>query len=293
MIIGFNAFGDKAGFDVYNIVNNFSRFELSNVIADEINMREKTDIDIYDSTKSEWQYDNLLLALFKENLEGGNVSLNGMPINYLRLKKRKKETLTWDNIVDIPFDTDTVNYSYIDKYIESLQEYEYAIQPLGAGGITGNQIISSIEADFEGVWICSKDKQYQLLYNLNLGDYETVMPTSVIETIGNQYPIVQVNGIVKYRKGNIKCRLISDTTINQGKTDRQQEKLNRQNIMDFLTDRRPKVFKDSSGEHMMIMLFDPSVSPINELSQQIYDLSVSFVEIGGTDANSLKNNGLL
>ena len=42
--------------------------------------------------------------------------------------------------------------------------------------------------------------------------------------------------------------------------------------MSFLTDKKPKLYKDSSGEMMVIMLSgNPILTPINELSQQMYE----------------------
>ena len=88
--------------------------------------------------------------------------------------------------------------------------------------------------------------------------------------------------------------LVSNSTESKGAIDRKQEKILRNNIMSFLTDKKPKLYKDSSGEMMVIMLSgNPILTPINELSQQMYDLEVEFVEIAGTDSKSLIENGLL
>lgn len=292
MFIGVDCFGES--FDVYNVVNNYYRLELSNSIIDETNIRSRTDLDITNSNKTIWQYDNILLALYKDNLEAGNVNLNGIEIEYIKLKKRKIEDLQWQELKNIQLLTGVYLYEYIDKYVESLQDYEYAIQPIGAGGIIGNNIIAQIECKFEGTWLLDKDKQYKLLYNLNVGDYETIIPNTIIETLGGQYPFVFTNGNIKYRKGNIRCSLLSDSTINTGNIDRKQEKFIRKSIMDFLTDKKPKIYKDSSGEFMVISIIgNPVLSPNNNLSQQIYDIGINFVEIANSDSQSLIDNGLL
>lgn len=294
MFIGLDAFGDFVAFDTFNIVDNFYRLELMNMKADEVNIKENVDTVIDDESKEEWHYSQILLALFQNNLEAGNLQLNGLPVEYIKIKKRKKEDLIWNEMKHIPFNRDVHDYYFVDKYVEALQTYEYAVQPVGAGGVVGNNIYSEIESDFEGAWLVNKDRDFQLFFNLEISPYETVISTSVIETLGGQYPIVFTNNNVKYRKGQLKCMLVSNSTSDKGIIDRKQEKIIRNNIMSFLTDKKPKLYKDSSGEMMIIMLSgNPTLTPINELSQQIYNLEVEFVEVAGTDSKSLIENGLL
>lgn len=294
MFIGLDAFGDFVAFDTFNIVDNFYRLELMNMKADEVNIKENVDTVIDDESKEEWHYTQVLLALFQNNLEAGNLQLDGMPVEYIKIKKRKKEDLLWNEMKYIPFDKNVHDYYFIDKYVEALQTYEYAVQPVGADNVVGNNIYSEIEADFEGVWLVDKDRDFQLFFNLEISPYETVVPTSVIETLGGQYPVVFTNDNVKYRQGQLKCMLVSNSTESNGAIDRRQEKILRNNIMSFLTDKKPKLYKDSSGEMMVIMLSgNPTLTPINELSQQIYNLEVEFVEVARTDSKSLIENGLL
>lgn len=296
MIIGLSGFGDNTeAFETFNIVNNFNRIELTKMKADELSIKEETNIAIEDESKEEWHYTQILLALFEENLEAGNVSLNGMPIEFIKIKKRKKEDLIWNEVKHVPFDKNVKDYYYIDPYVSALDDYEYAVQPIGAGGVAGNNIYNEIEVDFDGAWLIDKEKQYKLLYNLEIGDYETVIPSTVVETLDSQYPYVLQNGNIKYRKGSLQCMLVSDSTINgYGLIDRKQEKRIRENIMSFLTNKKPKLYKDSSGMMMVIMLDgNPRLIPRNDLSQRIYELSIDFIEIADTDTQSLIDNGLL
>ena len=81
------------------------------------------------------------------------------------------------------------------------------------------------------------------MINLNIGSYETVIPTEIVETFGSQYPKVTSSGDVKYRKGNLSCVLASDNTLDSGIINIKEEKKIRRVIMSFLTDRKPKYFQ--------------------------------------------------
>jgi hypothetical protein len=292
MILGLSGFGEA--FETFNIVNNFSRLELTKMKADEVSIKEETNIAIDNELKEEWHYTQVLLALFQNNLEAGNVGLNGMPIKYIKVKRRKEEELLWDEIGRIVFDKNTSDYYFVDKFVEALQDYEYAVQPVGDNNVAGNNIYNEIEADFNGAWLIGKDKQFQFLHGLEIGDYETVIPSSIIETLGSQYPYVLESGAIKYRKGSFNCILLSDATARATQINRKQEKLIRNNIMNFLTDGKPKMYKDSSGMIMIVKLSEnPKVIPINELKQRVYKIDVGFVEIAGIDSQSLVDNGLI
>lgn len=282
-------------FKVLNETNKYNKAIFKNAIFDEVHMIESIDI-VCSEDKKEWDYDTVFLWR-GDSLEAGNVQLNGVPINQIIIRRRKKDEFTFENIKALDFDEETQFYEFKDRFIESYEDYIYGIQPSGGAiesPVFGETTTSEIESEFESVWIVGKGTQYQLRYNLEVGNYETTMPSSVVETLGSQYPFVMANGHVKYRKGNIKCMLVSDKTVEFGYINPKEEKKIRRAIMAFLTDKKPKYFKDGSGETMLISIFNaPALTPRNELSQLVYEMTVEFVEIGDTSAQNLINIGLL
>ena len=224
------------------------------------------------------------------------MELSGLPINKLLIRRRKKDDYKFEDVRAFDFDPDVQFYEFKDRFIESHEDYVYGIQPMGGSvenPVLGETTNGEVESEFDSVWIVGKDTQYRLMYNLEVGDYETVIPTGITETLGSQYPIVSKSGNVKYRKGNIRCMLVSDKTMEYGDINPKEEKKIRRSIMAFLTDNKPKYFKDGSGEAMLISIINaPTLSPRNELNQLIYEIGVEFVEIGGIDSNTLINAGL-
>lgn len=294
MIIGYDFMGydDGAVFDSKNVVNKFYRLELLNAVFDEINVRTKTDTGC-SSEKQEWQFDTKLLAKFQGNLEAGNIQVQGNQIEFIQFKKRKIGDLEWLNVAILPYELDKLVYEYDDKFVEAGEIYEYAILPLAYGGIEGEYVTDDIECKFDHTWLFDKDNNFKLMYNIEYGDIETVMPSNTYEPLGSKYPIVSYNGELDYRRGVIKSLLIADNSTN-GKIDVRQEKLLRNNIINFLKNKKPKIIKDSSGNYLLISIIgNPKLVPNNNLSRLLYEINFEFIEIGNVyDENTLIHSGL-
>lgn len=288
---------DNEYFSELNNTTSHSEVKIENAVFDEIHIIENTTEPI-NSSKIEWQYDTVFLANFMNSLSAGNLGVTGgVPITQLKIKRKKSDDLIYEDLIIFDFDKEKLTYEYKDRFVESFEDYDYAIQPLGGSKenpIMGDSLVSQISVEFDSAWLIGKDKQYKLMYNLTIGDYETIIPSAIIETLSGQYPKISSNGDMKYRRGNLTCMIVSDSTSKNNDISPKDEKRLRRAIMDFMTDKKPKVFKDSSGEIMLVQIIDtPTLSPVNELGQRIYNISFSFVEIGGMDTESLKNAGIL
>lgn len=274
---------------------NYTVARFQNAIFDEVHMRESVDI-VYNPTKDDWDFTTVFLWDCT-SIEAGNIALEGLPINKLVVRRRKKEDFIFEDVHSFDFDSNIQFYEYRDRFIESWEDYVYGIQPMAGSeesAILGETTAAEISTSFEGVWIVGKDVQYKLMFDLEVGAYESTMPSQVVETMGSMYPVVVANGDVNYRKGNLTCRLVSDATWNTGLIDPKQEKQLRRAITTFLRDRKPKFFKESSGESMLISIVgNPTLQPANELGQSIYNISIEFVEVGDASFESLKTAGLV
>ena len=297
IILDYKPFATNSEYNiVLNEVTRFNSIIAKKAIFDEIHIIENITTPIT-TDKLQWQYDTVFLWMCN-SMEAGNLSLSGeIPINNLKIRRRKKDDLVFEDMKIFDFDINEQTYEFKDRYVESLEDYVYAIQPMGGSTenpILGENTIAEVYCEFESTWIIGKDKQYKLMYDLSVGDYETVIPSGLIETVGRQYPFITKNGNIKYKKGSLKCKLISDATILAGSTNAKEEKKYRRAIEKFLTDNKPKLYKDGSGQMMLISLVDaPTLTPNNDLNQLIYDISINFVEIANVDTQSLINNGLL
>lgn len=275
------------------VIYNKARFEKA--IFDEVHMIESVDI-LCTQDKKEWDYDTVFL--WKGNsVEAGNIELGGIPINKLLIRRRRKDDFVFENVKTFDFDKNVQFYEFKDRFIESYEDYVYGIQPMGGSienPILGETTTGEVECEFDSVWIVGKDTQYKLMYNLEVGSYETVIPTDVVETLGSKFPKVMSSGNVNYRKGNLRCMLVSNDTVQLNTINPKEEKKLRRSIIAFLTSRKPMYYKSGDGETMLISIINaPTLTPRNELNQLIYEIDINFVEVGEIDTQSLINAGLL
>lgn len=298
MFIGLDLLADEEALTpTYNSVNNINKIIIQNAIYDEINIKEKTDIP-FDTNKIEWEYDNLLLAKFENNLNGGNVDFTGLTVAKLAVKRRKIEEFAWKTIKEFEYNKNTINYEFYDKYVEANQEYEYTIVPVTDGNVEGNYInIDTIIPEFEGTFLVDKNNLYKLLYNLEYNPTERVQLNEIYHPVGSKYPIVVSNGDINYEKGSLKALVLSDNTLNSSgsKIDKRQEKLLRKNLVDFLTKKSPKILKDGNGNIWVIsILGNPQIEYLNNLGQSLANIHIEWIEVAdANDVNSLSINGLM
>jgi hypothetical protein len=270
--------------------SNFTKLQMKNGVFDELFLDE--DILTYSNTKEQWHYKTVIIPKFINNLEAGTAETGGIPIKYIKFQKRKVDELTWLDVGLLPYDFLERLYLFTDKYIQNGYEYEYCALPLTAT-VTGNRLTSeTIKADFDGNYLTDKTNNYKFMYNTELGDIEHIQNYSLQETLNAKYPITTFSNN-DYRKGVIKCLFLSNSTIeNYGTVDVRQEKNNRSNLMSFLKNRKPKLFRTSSGEYMIVLSLNPRETPNNSVIG-ISEVSVDFVEIDEINNDTLVLNGLV
>jgi len=295
-LVGYDifAYSNLGMFQTNNNISIPSSVELTNSIVDEIHIKNDT-LSEFKTEKEPWQPSTVALGKFQNDLSYGNMNLNGLTITKLLFKKRKIDSFNWIQFASIPFDPQKNIYEVIDRLVESGETYEYCVIP-ATSTVEGDMKTKTIDVEFDGTYISDKDSYYKLYYNIEMGDIVQNQPSATIETLGSQYPIVVYNSSINYKSGSIQCLLLSDSTVESfGKIDIRQEKLLRNKIMSFLTNKKPKIFKDSSGNFMIINIINqPRLIPNNSLSGLVYDLSFDFVEVANPyDQKSLNMTGLV
>ena len=295
MIIGYNFLSDEDSLTPsYINIGNIYKMIVSNAIYDEINIIDDGQY-VFNINKSNWDYNNILLCVFQNNLNGGNVDFTDKTVSFLKIKRRKIEEFDWQDLHSFVYDKNAIDYEFYDKYVESGQEYEYTILPVTSDGTEGDLInIKNIISLFDGVFLINKDNMFRLIYNLEYNSTERVMQNEEYTPIGSKYPIVVNNGDIDYEKGSLKALVITEDS-ETGVIDRRQEKLLRKQLLNFLTSKKPMLLKDgNSNIYIISILGSPSIDYINELNQGLAHISFNWVEIGDSnDTQDLTNNGLL
>jgi len=261
-----------------------------NCILDEIKIDEA--ILEYNATKQEWGFDTLFQPKFKGTLEGGDVGNKGMAIEYIAIEKRKFDTLKWDRVALIPYKSTQILYEYIDKYVQSTQDYEYAVLPL-TSGIKGEANIEKITCDFDYMWLVDKNSQIKLKCNVKQSDYTTNESMTTVEPLEGNYSIIFENDL-SYIKSSITATIASDELIDNNSINKVHERKIRDNVLQFLRDKKPKIYKTSNGQFLLVKLSNVKETPMQQLNYNISDVSFDITEIGNpNDINDLEQMGLV
>jgi hypothetical protein len=333
LFLGLDFYGENSYYNTEINISNLANIQIQNCIVDEIKVDEEIN-DLYNSTvtkteessgygdgyygdggfgegipnivyklnynKDEWGYDTVLLSLFTNEtlLEAGNINNNGVEVEYIRFKKRKADSLVWQTISDISFNSNNQLYSIIDRLVQSTEQYEFACVPL-TSGIEGRESTVQIQCDFEGLWLVDKTQGIQFYYDLEYGEIENVTQVAVHQPLQSLFPYVQTSA-TDYHKSSISATIISADTLNRNTTDGsqiniRQERLLRESIFAFLKNRKPKILKDGNGRYYMVMILgSPREKPMNELQGAIVGTQFDWIEVGDAfDNDTLKSANLV
>jgi len=294
LILGYNSFLSTNS-NITLPSNRYYKLELQNAIFDAIEGYDDI-TKAYSSDKEVWEYNTALNAEFKNELEGGNVDLNGQDLRWLLFQKRRKDDLTWNTIAKLGYDSTVKLYQIMDYYIENAEIYEYCIVPLSTNLLGNRTETVEIIPNYDGIWLTDSQNNVKLLYDISQGDDEFVKPRTSIETLGGQYPIHTSSGNLDYRKGSVKATVLSDASMDGNGIDIRQEKINRNNIIDFVKSWKPKLYRNAySGEMLMVgITSNPKFTHNNDLQGRIGEVSFDFEEVGNTlNDTDMRNNGFI
>lgn len=294
MFLGLDCLGEKV-FENVIVTGDFNYCEIGNGKFDALYITISENENMENVKNDYWETGKTILFTdFDNSIKGGNVYGN-LNIKAIKIKRRKVGDVRFEDLKIVPYTPDKITYVYVDNFVEALEEYEYMIQPIATNGALGNSISKKIEVeDFTGAWFVTEDDMVHCTHALQIGGYAIKMAKKTVETMGYQYPFVMTNGEINYRTGKLDCVLVSSHTEKAIAINKKQEKINRERIRKFFTDKTPMVFKDSTGEYMVISVDgEPEFLPINELKQALTKFSVGFTEVKGKDLLALHHAGII
>lgn len=295
IIIGMSFLGydDGCVFETVNCHHDYNAVNVKYGLIDHLHIDK--DLNTSDTVEktSYFTYETIINGNLQNNLEFGSLNNMGIEIDKIRFQRRKIEDQFWTDVSELDYDVNTKRYyEAIDKYIANDFDYEYSLLPI-SNEVTGNRVISSpIKVDFDGYYISDKNHNYRIFYDAQMGNIEHISPSTVFEPINSRYPVVSY-GQLDYRKSSLSGMILSASTIKNDFPDIKSQKLEKQQLLNFLKSKRPKVFRGMDGELMLIQITDNPVEEPNNDAISIANVSFSFVEIGDMNSNTLKDHGML
>ena len=298
MFVGMNHFGEAGNLvfiDPFHIPN-YQKVEIYGGVIDHLYIDEDTDFS-YSTEKPEgWAYLTALNFKADNSMEGGSVEADNIQIEKIRFQKRGWQELEWMDVAEIPYEPhEKVYYEAIDKYIANDFGYQYSILPVAAGSVLGNRVRSTeILADFYGAFISDGYTNYRMLYDVELSDIENNISNAVFEPLNSKFPIV-VHSDLDYESFSVKSTFISAETMkkNAEVITIRMERLGKDELLRFMKNGRPKVYRDTNGRLKLVSVVgSPVESPLAGV-QGIAKLSFDMVEIGEMDNETLRNHNLI
>lgn len=302
---GISHFGDKNSFyDTQIHLSNGNRLELTECILDEIKIDLSVDIG-YSPTKKEWTYTTHLHAKFQDNIEGGNISVQGLYIEYIRLDRRIKGDSKWQTLIYYKYDPSITEYSFSDSTVANAMIYEYSVLPIAYGGIEGRRNSQEIEVNFEAYFIMNAERYFMMYMNAGYGSLQQNAIAGVHVPMGNKYPIVVHSGKSNYKSGSFgglffvgECEM---PTLEITNSVIRQTKIYRETFLQWLFDGTSKLLKDTAGNAFIIDILDTArIDLKRESIDTTSEISFDFVETGNGESledlrlcNILISNGVI
>ncbi|MEG2381078.1 MAG: hypothetical protein RSB38_05225 [Oscillospiraceae bacterium] len=257
--------------------------QISNSISDEIYMTSQP-LNYSTSIPTTWDFDTILHAKFNNNLLAGNVEFAVGEVSKLRLKRRKRESVKWDILLEQPVSTiKDLHIEWEDRTARANTSYEYAIVPM-FGDVEGSFFASDITTDFRGLFIMDRDNTFATELDVKITE-QREKPRAVIKTINRKYPFVISNGKNDNNAGSLSAQFLeyypeSDDWNVDG------VRLYLDNLKDFLNNGTMKLIKYEDGRMWLIDLSSPSITDTEDGMQAMVHTSFDWVEIGDCDDSS-------
>lgn len=183
-------------------------------------------------------------------------------------------------------------FSFTDYTASDDQEYEYALVPV-VEDVEGNYLTITATSTFDGVFLTDGTDIYKFYADVAYGNFQQTQKVNAHEPFGRKYPVIVSNGATNYMAGSMSGMVLAGDYLKTGKFDRRAIARERDTLLKFLTNKKPKILKDWNGNIWMVAIVDnPSVTYYDGSGMGLMNVSMTFMEVGdATDANDLAANG--
>lgn len=206
----------------------------------------------------------------------------------------------------------TFKHLYYDYSVEDGSRYSYTLKQRGDYQKVTRS--TAIFATFESMMLVSAERTLNIEFDPTVSSFKYAVAEAITPTLGGAYPFVRRNGHQMYRTFTIgglisflmdKNNFYSKSQAFGGTSgatayealgygdleDVAYERRFREEVMRFLYDNQPKLFKSPTEGNIIIKLTNVSFSPKTELGRRIYSFTATATEIAENSYdNYLKYN---
>lgn len=287
--------GSRSTDPTFTNITDMNSIELRNSVCDEIYV--SAGLQDYDpDNKPSWDMNTKMYAHFNDNLLAGNVEYTLSTLSSIRIKRRPLGEYNWITLHEVTNITDLsqTNLVFFDRTAVAI-DYEYALVPV-INGVEGEYVIQQIKPEFKGVFVVGLDKIYSTMININsVGELlpQRNFNVNSVVPIDSKYPYVFQNGITSYDSGTLSATWAQFDRENceWHFTDNWRY---RKELIDMLTDGKPKILKYEDGRGWLIAVVGNTVTETANGHPDIVLTSFNWEEIGSlTSSNDLYFSGFI
>lgn len=196
-----------------------------------------------------------------------------------------------------------MNFTFIDFLNQYGKTYKYALVPLLTqtqsgveveveGGYTVSDEVQSI---FDGVFIADSTGSQKCKANVGYGNVDMNQVVGSITPIGAKYPIVITNSQNQYHNGSISGTIVPDDYYVNGNLSRIDMVNKRNELEQFLTNKRAKIIKDWNSNIWLVMITDNiGCNFNNNYGMGMVSFNANWIEVGDpTNQQDLQATGLI
>lgn len=295
-LLGYNFCSDGNTIDpMPTNVNKITSTKISGGVFTHINESIDIESDYSTTIPTEWDVDTILNCAFNDSLGAGNLGEVTKNVTSIRIKRRKKGTFDWITIKEIPINTaDDFTFIFTDNLASNFTQYEYAYVPV-QDQTEGGYIVEEIYSKFNGVFICDADTAYKFYAGVEYGSTNSVQKIGTYEPFGRKYPVIVSNGVLGYDQGNVSGLVLPKNYEDNKIIDRRAIVSERNTLIKWLTNKKPKMLKDWNGnEWLIIFVGNPQTSYDSSYGMGVQSVSAEWTQTGDpTNKSDLYVNGLI
>lgn len=195
-----------------------------------------------------------------------------------------------------PVTSDQFNFSVIDPFNQANVMYEYALYPCYNGEVAKVlPFTTQVYSYFRNAFICDAYTSFQMINGLSYIT-NTKNNTGLYDPYGATYPVVVSNSTIKYDTGEINFTSLSRSTTlaRSSKVSEYDEVRNRIELNNFLTNKQPKILKDTMGNIWVVYITNDITNSYNNAMYNIIsNTSYSWAEISDLSEKGLNKIGML
>ena len=237
----------------------------------------------------------------------GDVAVTyNIPITNLLVKRQDVADVsgTWLTLYSQPItQASDMDFTFIDFTNQYGKTYKYALVPLLTqtqsgveveveGGYTVSDEVQSI---FDGVFIADSTGSQKCKANVGYGNVDMNQVVGSITPIGAKYPVVITNSQNQYHNGSISGTIVPDDYYFNGNLSRIDMVNKRNELEQFLTNKRAKIIKDWNSNIWLVMIMsNVSYTFDDNYGMGMVSFNADWVEVGDpTNQQDLYNAGLI